>query len=235
MHAEFKDRHVVVTGGTGALGSALVDRLLRAGAHVHVPCFHLREITSFPHIDHPRVRIESGIDLRSDASAEAFYASVPAPLWASIHVAGAFAMSPVHETHSQRFIDLMQANALTAFICCREACARMDKAAGGRLVNVSARPALEPRLGAGMVAYTTAKAAVAAMTQALASELKDRGILVNAVAPSIIDTPANRAAMPGADHSSWPSSAMVADAILHLASPANVLISGAIAPIYGRA
>jgi NAD(P)-dependent dehydrogenase (short-subunit alcohol dehydrogenase family) len=58
---------------------------------------------------------------------------------------------------------------------------------------------------------------------------------VNAVAPSIIDTPANRAAMPGADHSSWPSSAMVADAILHLASPANVLISGAIAPIYGRA
>lgn len=235
MHAEFKDRHVVVTGGTGALGSALVDRLVAAGAHVHIPCFSLREIKSFKHLENPRVRVEGGIDLRSDASAEAFFAGVPTPLWASIHVAGAFAMSPAQQTHAQAFIDLMQANALTAFICCREACARMDKAAGGRLVNVSARPALEPRQGAGMVAYTTAKAAVAAMTQALASELKDRGILVNAVAPSIIDTPANRAAMPGADHASWPSSAMVADAILHLASPSNTLISGAIAPIYGRA
>jgi NAD(P)-dependent dehydrogenase (short-subunit alcohol dehydrogenase family) len=86
-----------------------------------------------------------------------------------------------------------------------------------------------------MVAYTAAKAGVASLTQSLAAELRDENILVNAVLPSTIDTPANRAAMPKADHASWPKPTEIAEAILFLASPSNTLTSGTLLPVYGRA
>ena len=105
---------------------------------------------------------------------------------------------------------------------------------GGRIVNVAARPALEPRLGAGMTAYTIAKSGVAALTIALAEEVAKQGILVNAVAPSIMDTPANRAAMPKADFDKWPKVEDVAATILFLASPGNTVTRGAIVPVYGK-
>jgi NAD(P)-dependent dehydrogenase (short-subunit alcohol dehydrogenase family) len=107
-------------------------------------------------------------------------------------------------------------------------------AGGGRIVNVAARPALEWRSGAGMIAYTASKAAVAALTVALAEEVAKRGILVNAVAPSILDTPANRQAMPKADHAAWPKVEEVAATILFLASSDNQVTRGAVVPVYGR-
>jgi NAD(P)-dependent dehydrogenase (short-subunit alcohol dehydrogenase family) len=106
-------------------------------------------------------------------------------------------------------------------------------APGGRIVNVAARPALEPRLGAGMVAYTASKSAVAALTQALAQETTDEQIWVNAVAPSVLDTPANRAAMPAADYRRWVSPADLAEMITFLASSANRVTRGAVIPVYG--
>jgi NAD(P)-dependent dehydrogenase (short-subunit alcohol dehydrogenase family) len=109
----------------------------------------------------------------------------------------------------------------------------MRKSGGGRIVNVSSRPALVPT--GGMIAYTTAKAAVSSITQCLAEEVKPDGILVNAVVPSIMDTPANRAAMPKADFSKWPKVEEVAAAILFLASGENALTSGALVPVYGKA
>jgi NAD(P)-dependent dehydrogenase (short-subunit alcohol dehydrogenase family) len=108
-------------------------------------------------------------------------------------------------------------------------------AAGGRIVNVAARPALESRLGANMTAYTASKAAVAALTIALAEEVAAKDILVNAIAPSILDTPANRQAMPKADHATWPKVEEVARTILFLASPDNKVTRGAIVPVYGKA
>jgi len=99
---------------------------------------------------------------------------------------------------------------------------------------VAARPALEWRGGAGMAAYTASKAAVAALTVALAEEVAKDAILVNAVAPSILDTPANRKAMPQADHAAWPKVEDVAQTILFLASPANKVTRGAVVPVYGR-
>jgi NAD(P)-dependent dehydrogenase (short-subunit alcohol dehydrogenase family) len=105
---------------------------------------------------------------------------------------------------------------------------------GGRIVNVGARPALEWRTGAGMSAYTVAKAGVAALTVALAEEVAKDGILVNAVAPSIMDTPANRKAMPKADHSVWPKVEEVAATIAFLASSDNGVTRGAIVPVYGK-
>ena len=105
---------------------------------------------------------------------------------------------------------------------------------GGRIVNVAARHALEWRGGAGLAAYTASKAAVAALTVALSEEVVKEGILVNAVAPSIMDTPPNRATMPKADYKAWPKVEEVAPTILFLASPENKVTRGAVVAVYGR-
>ena len=124
-------------------------------------------------------------------------------------------------------------NLISCILCCRAA-VRSMAGAGGRIVNVAARPALEWRAGAGMTAYTAGKAGVAALTAALAEEIVKDGILVNAVAPSIMDTPANRHAMPKADFGLWPKVEEVAATIAFLASPENLVTRGAIVPVYGK-
>jgi len=230
---EFQDRQVVVTGGTGALGTAVVARLLAAGATCHIPNFAAAELDAFALAGEPGVEVTSGIDLADEAQVDGYYAGLP-PLWASIHIAGGFAMAPLAETGGDDFRAQMRMNALTCFLCCRAAAGNMNAGGdGGRLVNVAARPALEPRSGAGMAAYTASKAAVAALTQALGEELAGDGILVNAVAPSILDTAANRAAMPKADHAAWPKVAQVAETVAHLASPLNGVARSAVVPVYG--
>ena len=232
---DFDGRHIVVTGGTGVLGTAVVGELLAAGAICHVPNFVAAELDEFPHAGDDRVRVATGVDLADQGAVDSFYAALPG-LWASIHVAGGFAMAPLADTGGAEFRAQMDLNALSSFLCCRAAVLNMRGAAGagGRIVNVAARPALEPRQGAGMIAYTASKAAVAALTQALAEELKDEGIWVNAVAPSILDTPANRAAMPAADVDAWPKVAEVAAVIAFLASPQNRSARGAVIPVYGK-
>jgi NAD(P)-dependent dehydrogenase (short-subunit alcohol dehydrogenase family) len=131
---------------------------------------------------------------------------------------------------------MVNQNALTCYLCCRAAAANMRASGnGGRIVNVAARPALEPRSAAGMALYAASKAAVAALTQSLAEELAKDGIWVNAVAPSILDTPANRAAMPKADHAAWPKVDDVARVIAFLSSPINRVARGGVIPVYGAA
>ena len=207
-------RHVVVTGGKGALGGAVVALLEARGAIVHVP-----DIAT--------------VDLSDDAAATAYYAALP-PLWASIQLAGGFTMAPLTETSLADFEKQWRMNTVTCFLSCREAVRSMRRTGGGgRIVNVAARPVLVP--APGMTAYFASKAGVAAITQALATELLPESILVNAVLPSLMDTPANRAAMPKADHAAWPKPAEVAEAIAFLASPQNALTSGALVPVYGRA
>jgi len=230
---DYKDRHVVVTGGTGALGRAVVARLLEAGATLHLPNRDARTPKSFPHADHPRLTLRTGIDLTKEKDVRDFYAALPR-LWASVHLAGGFAMASLEQTGADDFQRMMDMNARTCFLCCREAAATMRRnGRGGRIVNVAARPALEPRSGAGMAAYTASKAAVAALSVALAQELLGAGILVNAVVPSVIDTPANREAMPKADHAVWPKPAEIAETIAFLASPQNKVTRGGLVPVYG--
>lgn len=236
---DFTGSHVVVTGGTGALGRAVITVLRSGGAVCHVPNFAAAELADFPYAHDPGVHVQRNIDLADEASVHRFYQALP-PLWASIHLAGGFAMAPVGDTSAADFVGQFRMNALSSFLCSAAAIAafraRADPgpggAKGGRIVNVSARPALEPRLGAGMVAYTAAKSAVAALTQALAQETVDEEIWVNAVAPSVIDTPANRAAMPNADYSRWVAPADLADFIAFLASPENRVTRGAVIPVY---
>jgi NAD(P)-dependent dehydrogenase (short-subunit alcohol dehydrogenase family) len=232
-------KRIVVTGGTGALGGAVLDMLLDEGAICHVPTSHAVAPKGFAFARHGRVTLAPNVDLGDPVSTEAFYATIP-DLWASIHCAGGFAMSPLGkpgtDAADDTFAGMMDANARTAFLCCRAAArAMLASATAGRIVNVAARPGLDPRKGAGMSAYAASKAAVAAISVALAEELKGAGILVNAVAPSTLDTPANRKAMPKADFSKWVSLDAAAEAIVHLASPENATVSGALLPIYGRA
>ena len=232
---DYRDRHVVVTGGTGALGSAVVGALVEAGAVCHVPFVIAAEADAFALRGHAQVKLVASADLADEAAVAKLYDGVPR-LWASIHLAGGFAMTPVADTRKSDLMAQLDMNFVTAFLCSRAAVNAIIRTGdGGRIVNVAARPALEWRAGAGMVAYAASKAAVAALTVALAEEVAKAGILVNAVAPSIMDTPANRAAMPKADFSAWPKVAEVAATIRFLASPENKVTRGAVVPVYGRA
>ncbi len=231
---DYRDRHVVVTGGTGALGSAMVSALIESGAVCHVPYVNPAEADRFAFRSHAQVKLVADVDLAQEAAVARLYDGVP-KLWASIHIAGGFAMSPVAETTKADLMQQVDMNFVTAFLCCRAAVNAITRTgAGGRIVNVATRPALEWRAGAGMVAYTASKAAVAALTVALAEEVVKAGILVNAVAPSTMDTPANRQAMPKADHAAWPKVEEVAATILFLASPENRVTRGGVVPVYGR-
>jgi len=227
MTAIFARRHVVVTGGDGALGQAVVRAFLDAGATCHLPVFG----PGWP--DAPAgARITGNMDLSDEGAVTSYYAGLP-PLAASIHLAGGFLARPIADTSRAELEGQLKLNLVTTFLCCREAVKAFRKSGGGRIVNVAARVIEQP--AAGMVAYTASKAGVASLTRALAAEVRGDGILVNAVLPSIIDTPANRAAMPDADTGRWPKPAELAQTIRWLASEENRLTSGALVPVYGNA
>jgi|SRR5437764_5476346 NAD(P)-dependent dehydrogenase (short-subunit alcohol dehydrogenase family) len=229
---DLNNRHVIVTGGAGALGTALVARLIEAGAVCHVPCLNEAEAARFRLRDHKQVTVTITGSLAEEAAIEKLYRGMPS-LWASIHTVGGFAAAPLRETDLATIRQQLDMNLLSCILCCRAAVRAMT-GAGGRIVNVAARPALEWRTGAGMTAYAASKAGVAALTAALAEEVAKDGILVNAVAPSIMDTPANRQAMPKADYALWPKVDEVAATIAFLASPENRVTRGAIVPVYGK-
>jgi NAD(P)-dependent dehydrogenase (short-subunit alcohol dehydrogenase family) len=234
MTLDFTDRHVVVTGGTGALGAAVAQLLVDAGATVHIPARHAADPAKFPLARHERVRIASPIDLADETAVRTFYQSLPA-LWASLHTAGGFAAAAITDTSLADFRGMMGINAVTSFLCCREAVRKMrstSNGGGGRIVNVASKPAVVA--SAGMTAYAAAKAAVVNLTLSLAEELAAEGIWVNAVVPSILDTPANRAAMPKADFARWPKVEEVAATMAFLASPQNAVTRGALVPVYGK-
>ena len=229
---DLNNRHVIVTGGAGALGTALVARLIEAGAVCHVPCLNEAEAARFRLRDHKQVTVTITGSLAEEAAIEKLYRGMPS-LWASIQTVGGFAAAPLRETDLATIRQQLDMNLLSCILCCRAAVRAMT-GAGGRIVNVAARPALEWRTGAGMTAYAASKAGVAALTAALAEEVAKDGILVNAVAPSIMDTPANRQAMPKADYALWPKVDEVAATIAFLASPENRVTRGAIVPVYGK-
>ena len=171
---DYRNRQVVVTGGTGALGTAVVGALIKAGATCHVPYLIDQEAARFPFRDHAQVKLVADMDLAEESAVARLFEGVPA-LWASIHLVGGFAMAPIGKTSKADLMKQVDMNFVTAFLCCRAAVNAMTRTgAGGRIVNVATRPALEWRAGAGMVAYVASKAAVAALTVALAEEVVRR-------------------------------------------------------------
>jgi NAD(P)-dependent dehydrogenase (short-subunit alcohol dehydrogenase family) len=225
MPSDLVNRNVVVTGANGGLGPSVIQALLAEGAICHVP---LRAGSAPPARD--RVRATPGIDLTDEAAVTAYYRDLP-PLWASVHVAGGWAGAPITETPLALLRGQLDINLVTAFLCCREAvrAMRANPGQGGRIVNVSSRAALVPAGGA--LAYASAKAALNALTQGLAVEVKRDGVLVNAVAPATIDTAKNRAAMGDTGAAAWAKPDDIAAAVLWLVSPLNRLVTGAIVPV----
>lgn len=229
----FTDKLVLVTGGTGALGAAVVGALLEQGAQCIVPYRNEPEAQRFAHRGNKNVELVAAGDLADESVVDALYSGLK--LWASIHIAGGFASGSVEDTDKVALMKQIDGNLVSCFLCSRAAVKAIKAAGGGgRIVNVAARPALEPRSGAGMSAYTIAKSGVATLSIALAEEVAKDGTLVNAVAPSIMDTPANRKGMPKANFDKWPKVEEVAATIVFLASPDNAVTRGGVVPVYGR-
>ncbi|SMO32682.1 SDR family NAD(P)-dependent oxidoreductase [Fodinibius sediminis] len=235
---DFTDLHIVITGGAGSLGTAVVALLLEAGASCSIPCFNEAERRDFVHADKPDVFTKTGIDLTNEEQAQSFYREAiekQGALWASIHIAGGFGMGSIEDTPLSDFSKQLQLNTVTCYNSCRAAVHWMrETGEGGRIVNIASRPAIEPRQGKGMTAYTVSKAGVAALTASLGAEVVDEGILVNALAPSIIDTPQNRETMPDADYERWPKPGQLAKQIAFLVSPHNEVTRGGVIPVYGK-
>jgi NAD(P)-dependent dehydrogenase (short-subunit alcohol dehydrogenase family) len=221
---DLEGRHVVITGGQGGLGGAVVDAFVAAGAICHLPVREVKGTTE----RNGQVKL-TAVDLSDDAAVTAYYRGLPG-LWASLHLAGGFAGKAIAETDLAALRTQIDINLVTAFLCCREAVRTLRAgASGGRIVNFASRAALVP--GGGALAYAAAKAGVVALTQGLAVEVRGDGILVNALAPQTIDTPRNRAEMPNADFSRWAKPADIARTLLWLAGPENELITGAVIPL----
>jgi NAD(P)-dependent dehydrogenase (short-subunit alcohol dehydrogenase family) len=223
---EFSARRVFVIGCAGALGSGLVDLFARAGASV----LGLDQAVT----DSPGEGIElRAVDVLADGDLGELFDSEPPP-WAVVNTVGGFApRRPLTELDPYELEGQLRLNLVTAALVTKHALRRLAETGEGRLIHTASRVALDPT-GAGL-AYSVSKLGVVHLVQMAASEVGGTGITVNCVLPSIIDTPANRAALPNADHSRWPTVGEVAEAYLFLASPAAQLISGAAVPAYGRA
>lgn len=239
MKMNFNNKHIIVTGGAGALGTASIKLFVNAGASVSVPCFDQQEYDSFELKEEQDVFAQPDINLAEEENTRSFFESAvdeQGPLWASVHIAGGFGMGSIEDTTLEDFNKQLQMNTITCYNSCRAAAQWMRESSfeGGRIVNISSRPGVEPRQGKGMSAYTVTKAAVAALTESLAAELVDENILVNAIAPSIIDTPANRKTMPDADFDKWPKPEQLARQIAFLCSEENEVTRGGVIPVYGK-
>jgi NAD(P)-dependent dehydrogenase (short-subunit alcohol dehydrogenase family) len=228
------DRSALVTGGTGGLGAAVTAALLDDGWRVTVPWVAERELS--------RVQERDGLTLvqadlsDEDAVAKAVDAAAShdgAPLGAVVNLVGGFASGPkVHETALADFQAQFDLNVTPTFLVTRAALPRLIAAGGGSIVCVGTRAALEPFPGG--AAYAASKSAVLTFVKAVAKEYRDEGVRCNAILPSVIDTPANRASMPDADFDKWPKAEEIADVVRFLCSGASALTSGAWLPVYGR-
>jgi NAD(P)-dependent dehydrogenase (short-subunit alcohol dehydrogenase family) len=226
--------HVLVAGGTGALGAAVLRELLEAG----------HAVTAAWVVERERERIEDELggaaelalveaDLMDpDAAAAAVDAAYG--LGAVVNLVGGYAGGRnVHETEPEEFERMLRLNLRPAFLLARAAMPLLVEAGGGAFVGVSARAAVRPFAGA--AGYIAAKAGVLAFIQALDAEYRDDGVRCNAVLPSVIDTPANRAAMPDADHSRWVPPEQIARVVRFLVSDESAPVSGAGIPVFGLA
>jgi len=222
---------VIVSGGTGGLGAAVTATLLEAGWRVVVPYVEERELERVER--HPRLELIAA-DLFEAAAAADVVAAAGERLGALVNLVGGFASGGrVHETPVEEFEEQFRLNLRPAYLLCQAALPRMLEGGGGSIVCVSTRAALRPFSGA--AGYISSKAAVLAFVDALAAEYTQDGVRANAILPSVIDTPGNRASQPEADHSRWVAPAQIAQVIEFLCSERSSVTSGAHIPVYGRA
>ncbi len=226
----FSDRVAIITGAAGVLGQATIQRFAECGA-----------ITVAVDLDAPRLEdlpasAAHACDLTDEASVQETFDAIRQQhgrIDILANIAGGFAMGPkIEETTLDDWAGMFRINAITAWLACKYTLPIMREADFGRIVNVGARAVRKP--GARMAPYCASKATVVTLTEVLALECAETGITANCILPGTIDTPRNRADMPGADHSTWVPPEDLAAAIALLADPSSRSINGAIVPVYGR-
>ena len=233
-----KDKVAIITGGTGALGRAVVSAFLNEGAKVactYIVDEELKGVSSI--IENYKVNIlfikanvtkEDGVKKTIQETLEVF-----GRIDILANIVGGFAYAKVIDTDEKTWDSMMNMNLKSAFFCSKAVLTHMIKQNYGRIVNISSRPALKGSAGVG--AYSASKAGVLNLTETIADEVKDYDINVNSILPSTIDTPANRRDMPNADFSKWVKPEEIARVIVFLASDDSKPISGAAIPVYGKA
>ena len=226
------DRIAIVTGGAGALGGAVTNRLLADGAHVCVPL----ELAADGDALRGRIATAEGnrlftdvVDLTDLDAMNRFTGGVVrrhGRVDILVATVGGFAGGALIETDRPTWDRMLAMNLTATFVAARAVVPYMVAAGSGRVVTIGSRAVVPP--GAGFIAYTTGKAGVIAFTQALAREMEPHGITVNCILPSTMDTPANRAAMPDSDRKGWVPVESVAEAIAFLVSEAAGHVTGAL-------
>lgn len=224
------DRVALVTGGTGALGRAVVRRFIEASYPVHVPWVvesEVDELRSYLGDAAGGLTLHEA-DVTDERSVSGLVAAIErkaAPVTILANIVGGFRMASIEETTLTDWQKMLELNATSAFLCSRAVVPGMKRAKSGRIVNVTAQPALT-RGAKNMAAYAAAKAAVLNFTESLSKELVGSGITVNAIAPTTIDTEANRKSMPDADRSTWLEPEEIAEVIAFLVSEAAGVVTG---------
>jgi NAD(P)-dependent dehydrogenase (short-subunit alcohol dehydrogenase family) len=227
-------RTAIITGGTGGLGSAVVGRLLRDGWRVIVPWVNDRELERLEDADALELVQADLFDPAAVEGVVQIAARNPeAPLLGLVNLVGGFAAGPrVHETPIEDFETQFRLNLRPTYLMTQAVLPHLVEREDGSIVCVGTRAALSPFSGA--AGYIASKAAVIAFVQAVAVEYRNDGVRSNVILPSVIDTPANRASMPKADHDRWVKPAAIAGVIAHLLSEDSSPVSGAAIPVYGR-
>ncbi len=232
----FENRLVLITGGTGSLGRAVTTAFLQAGGRVAVTYRRPQEFEKLKELAGASAGRLHGFvaNLVEEASVQAMVQQVATlgPVQVLVNlVGGFFGGVAVHNMSLEEWDKIIDLNLKSVFLCCKHVLPLMQQQNAGRIINVSSQGGLQG--GAGISAYGAAKAAIINFTQTLAAEGKLHRITANVVIPGIIDTPANRQAMPNADFSRWVTPAAVANAILFLAAEETEAITGASLPVFG--
>jgi len=230
---------VLVTGATGGLGRVVVERLIGSGAAVAAV---YRDEKKFRDLLAAAGGARDALaGFKADVTSEAEVREMAEAVVrrygrvdALMNLAGAYrGGADIAGTSEDDWDFLMRTNLKSAFLCSRAILPVMVKAGSGRIVNVAARPGVENKGRAKSGAYAVSKAGVAVLTATIAEEFRKSGITANCIVPGSIDTPENRAAMPGADHSKWADPGDIAEVLVFLVSGASSVTSGAAIPVYG--
>jgi NAD(P)-dependent dehydrogenase (short-subunit alcohol dehydrogenase family) len=238
MNQRFSGKLVLVAGGTGGLGRAVSVAFLEEGAKVVVTYREQREWDDLKRIGGANVSSLAGhrIDITDEAVVDQFVQRVVAEyghLDVVVNTVGAYAGGlKLWETESKVFDQMLTLNLRSGYLILRAIVPTMLKQKRGAIINVASRAAFDQEGGA--AAYAASKAAAVAMIDSLAADLKGTGVRANSILPSIIDTEANRKAMPNADFAQWPKPEDIARVILFLCSDDAQLIQGAAVPVYGN-
>jgi len=222
---------IAVSGGFGVLGRAVAATLAGYGTTVASIDFAAAPTTG----QAPGIRLYGGVDLADEEAANSLMKRIAhdaGRLDGLINIAGGFRWEKLDGGVLETWDSMYRINLRTAVVACKSALPYLVKSGNGRIVNIGAMGAV--KAGAGMGAYAASKAGIFKLTEALAEELKDRGVTVNAILPSMIDTPRNRLDMPDADFSRWVAPSAIAEVIAFLLSDAAGAVTGALIPVTGR-